>query len=436
MPAAEQSAVELQEALTADFIERHAAEAARVLEDVELSEAVELLEQSPSQVGARLIERTNPERAVQILQALDARALGGLANLLDLQLLAALLARMEARPRETLLESLGEATAAELTDLMSYPPDSAGSLMDPRAIVFRSDETADDALSHLRRLGREVGVDVHVVDERSHLLGRISVQALISAAPDAKLGSLARAPVSVAATASLEEVLEVGQGSLAGVSVVDVDNRLLGVIRRNRLTSAAEQDASADMQKMVGVSKEERALSPVRFAVRKRLPWLFINLATAFLAASVVGIFEATIAQVTALAVLLPVVAGQSGNSGSQALAVVIRGLALREVRISQWRKLASKEVMVGFINSVAIGIVTALGVVVWSGSIGLGMVIAAAMVISMAAAGMAGAAIPLTLKAIGQDPAQSSAIFLTTVTDVVGFLSFLGLATVFTAML
>ncbi|MBW3590577.1 MAG: magnesium transporter [Actinobacteria bacterium] len=433
---AEQSTAELQEALTADFIERNATEAARVLEDVELSEAVELLERSPAVVAARLIERTNPERAVAILQAMDTDALSGIANLLDLQLLAALLARMEAQPREALLGSLGEATAAELTDLMSYPPDTAGSLMDPRAMVFRSDETADDALNRLRRLGREVGVDVHVVDEDSHLVGRISVQTLISAAADAKLGSLARAPISVPATASLEEVLEVGQGSLAGVSVVDVDNRLLGVIRRNRLTSAAEQDASADMQKMVGVSKEERALSPVRFAVRKRLPWLFINLATAFLAASVVGIFEATIAQVTALAVLLPVVAGQSGNSGSQALAVVIRGLALREVRISQWRKLASKEVMVGFINSVAIGIVTALGVVVWSGSIGLGLVIAAAMVISMAAAGMAGAAIPLTLKAIGQDPAQSSAIFLTTVTDVVGFLSFLGLATIFTAML
>ncbi|MEX2588200.1 MAG: magnesium transporter, partial [Actinomycetota bacterium] len=120
----------------------------------------------------------------------------------------------------------------------------------------------------------------------------------------------------------------------------------------------------------------------------------------------------------------------------SQALAVVIRGLALREVRTSQWRKLATKEVIVGFINSLAIGVVTALGVVVWSGSIGLGVVITAAMVISMVAAGMAGAAIPLTLKAVGQDPAQSSAIFLTTVTDVVGFLSFLGLATLFTAML
>jgi magnesium transporter len=183
---------------------------------------------------------------------------------------------------------------------------------------------------------------------------------------------------------------------------------------------------------MVGVGREERALSRPMFSVRKRLPWLFINLVTAFLAAAVVGIFEGTIAQVTALAVLLPIVAGQSGNSGSQALAVTMRGLALREVRISQWRRLGSKELMVGVVNGAAIALVTGLGVVVWSGSIGLGMVIAVAMVISMAMAGLAGAGIPLALKAFGQDPAQSSSIFLTTVTDIVGFISFLGLATLF----
>jgi magnesium transporter len=211
-----------------------------------------------------------------------------------------------------------------------------------------------------------------------------------------------------------------------------VDGRLLGLIRRNRLTSAAEHEATTDLQAMVGVGREERALSRPMFSVRKRLPWLFINLVTAFLAAAVVGIFEGTIAQVTALAVLLPIVAGQSGNSGSQALAVTMRGLALREVRISQWRRLGSKELMVGVVNGAAIALVTGLGVVVWSGSIGLGMVIAVAMVISMAMAGLAGAGIPLALKAFGQDPAQSSSIFLTTVTDIVGFISFLGLATLF----
>jgi magnesium transporter len=187
---------------------------------------------------------------------------------------------------------------------------------------------------------------------------------------------------------------------------------------------------------MVVVSRDERALSTPLVAMRKRLPWLNINLLTAFLAAAVVGLFENTIAQFTALAVLLPVVAGQSGNTGAQALAVIMRGLALREIRVRHWQRVLVKEVLAGALNGVAIAIVTALGVLLWSDSAGLALVIGVAMVVSMALAGLAGAAIPLLLTRFGQDPAQSASIILTTVTDIVGFLSFLGLATLFSRLL
>jgi magnesium transporter len=187
---------------------------------------------------------------------------------------------------------------------------------------------------------------------------------------------------------------------------------------------------------MVGVSREERALSSVGFAVRKRLPWLQINLATAFLAAAVVGLFEATIAQFTALAVLLPVVAGQSGNTGAQALAVTMRGLTLHEISLREWLRVVVKESSVGMLNGVAVAVVTMAGVYLWSGSSGLSLVIGVAMVLSMTIAGIAGAGVPLVLRALGQDPAQSSSIVLTTVTDVMGFLSFLGLASAFSAVL
>ncbi|MGH2688906.1 MAG: magnesium transporter, partial [Actinomycetota bacterium] len=200
----------------------------------------------------------------------------------------------------------------------------------------------------------------------------------------------------------------------------------------DRVFSASKEQSSADLQKMVGASKDERALSPVPFAVRKRLPWLNVNLLTAFLAAAVVGVFEGTIARITALAVLQPVVAGQSGNSGAQALAVTMRGLALREIRQSHWRRVALKELGVGVVNGVAVAVVTAVAVYAWSRSFGLAAVIAAAMVISMTMAGVAGASVPMMLKALGQDPATASSIVLTTVTDVVGFASFLGLATLF----
>jgi len=191
-----------------------------------------------------------------------------------------------------------------------------------------------------------------------------------------------------------------------------------------------------NLQAMFGAGREEQALSKVSLAVRKRLPWLQVNLATAFLASMVVGFFEDTIAKITILAIFLPVVAGQSGNTGSQALAVTMRGLALKEIRISQWFKVARKEIMVGFLNGVAVALTTGIIVYFWASSLGIAIVIGISMIISMIIAGFAGAVIPMALNAIGQDPATSSSIILTTVTDICGFLSFLGLATALSTVL
>jgi CheY-like chemotaxis protein len=205
---------------------------------------------------------------------------------------------------------------------------------------------------------------------------------------------------------------------------------------RNMLQVRLLYLGTTSIQKMVGVSKDETALSHVGFAVRQRLPWLEVNLLTAFLAASVVGIFEGTITRYTALAVLLPIVAGQSGNTGMQALAVTMRGLLLREVGLKDWSRLVAKEARLGIFNGLAVAAVTMVGVFVWSRSLGLIAVIGAAMVISMVIAGIAGTAVPLLLKRLGHDPAQSSSIVLTTITDCVGFFTFLGLATAFSALL
>jgi magnesium transporter len=208
-------------------------------------------------------------------------------------------------------------------------------------------------------------------------------------------------------------------------SVIDVNDRPVGLLSHRALARVAEQEAAGNIQNMVGVSREERALSSVGFAVRRRLPWLQINLATAFLAAAVVGLFEETIAQFTALAVLLPVVAGQSGNTGAQSLAVTMRGLTLHEISLREWLRVVVKESSVGMLNGVAVAVVTMVGVYVWSGSTGLTLVIGLAMVLSMTIAGIAGAGVPLALRALGQDPAQSSSIVLTTVTDVMGSSAF-----------
>jgi magnesium transporter len=217
---------------------------------------------------------------------------------------------------------------------------------------------------------------------------------------------------------------------------VDLQGRVVGIIRQAGLVEAAHEDAVTDLQQMVGGSKEERALSPPRVGVRSRLPWLNLNLLTAFLAAAVVGLFESTIARFTAVAVLLPVVAGQSGNTGAQALAVTMRGLALREFRVSEASRVIAKELAVGFINGVAIAIVTSAGVYLWSRNTGLALVMLLAMPLSMIAASVAGAIIPVALVKLNRDPATASSIILTTVTDVLGFFTFLGLATLLSSML
>jgi magnesium transporter len=310
--------------------------------------------------------------------------------------------------------------------------------MDPQLVTLSEDISVADALQRLRRDQPRFSRYLFLVDESQRLQAAVSIEALALADAATRVGEIARpVRVAVSVVTHRDELIDkVSRDRLLDVPVTDPDGRLVGVIHHEQLMGAVQEETSLDIQTMFGASREERALSPVTFAVRKRLPWLEINLLTAFLAASVVGLFESTIAQFTALAVLLPVVAGQSGNSGAQALAVTMRGLALREIGERHMFRVIAKELSTGIANGVVIALTTALGVLVWSGSTGLALVIAVAMVISMAAAGLAGAGIPILLTAAGQDPAQSSSIILTTVTDIVGFFSFLGIATLLSGML
>jgi magnesium transporter len=310
--------------------------------------------------------------------------------------------------------------------------------MDPRVTVFRPETTVAAATARIRETPSRARRHIYLVDEEGRLVGEVALERLVSASADELLGRLARGtPWNVEVTTSREELVEeFRRRNASAVPVVNLDGVLLGVIREASMIQAVEEESTADLLTMVGASAQERALSRVSFAVRKRLPWLQINLLTAFLAAAVVGLFESTIARFTALAVLLPVVAGQSGNTGAQALAVTMRGLAMREIRLQHWWPVALKEVQVAAINGVGVALTTSLGVLVWSRSPGLALVIGVSMILSMVAAGLAGAVIPMLLTAAGQDPAQSSSIILTTVTDIAGFLSFLGIATLLAGML
>lgn len=315
---------------------------------------------------------------------------------------------------------------------MSYPGESAGSLMDSRITMFREGSTVEEALAQLRAVkGRNI-LDLCVVDPENRLVGLVSVHRLVQADLGARLAELVTGESTrIPDMAPRDEVVElIEKNKITTLPVVNADGYLLGAIRHDTLFKAAQAEITEDLQTMFGAGREERAWSSVSFSVRKRLPWLEVNLLTAFLASFVVSLFEDTIAQITALAVFLPIVAGQSGNTGSQALAVAMRGISLREIRTGNWWRLMRKEAAIGFINGVAVAATTGLAVGIWTGIPGFGLVIGVSMVASMVIAGIAGAVIPILLNALGQDPAQSSSIILTTVTDVVGFMSFLGLAT------
>jgi len=420
------------------FIIDHPVEAGRLLESFEIREIVRLIESAPPKALALLLSSMNP--------AVAAETLASLPEELGIQVVretspgdaAGLLARLERDQRKAIIRRLARPLAKDIRQFMEYPAESVGSLMHAGVFALPEDITVEEAVTQVRVRAPKDLHDIYVIDRRRYLVGMFSVRDLLLFSPTEPLQSVMRRDVpSIHPMENREEIVDLLAGrQLVTIPVVDLDGRLLGVIKNEDIVKASQEDATADLQTMVGASKDERALSPIWFSVRKRLGWLQVNLVTAFLAAFVVGMFEDIIAQFTALAILLPVVAGQSGNTGAQSLAVVMRGLALRDIRPAQWLQVSTKEIGVALFNGIAVAATTCTAVYWWSGSSGLTMVIGVSMVTSMCIAGLSGAIIPIILKSLDQDPAQSSSIFLTTVTDVVGFFSFLGLATVFSHLL
>jgi magnesium transporter len=424
--------------LNNEYLKQHPDEVARFLDGRGAADTAALIATAVPFAAAQILERLNPRVAADALLRLSPEAARLVVTAMNPARGAPIIVSVPVQERDALLARLEPRIANEIREILSYPSESAGALMDPRITAFTEDTTVEEALRRMRTFKeKELGA-IYLQDKSGRLAGAVPLGEIATATPETKLRDLARgAPAMVAVTASREEIVAfLNEQRLATLPVVDSDSRLVGVIRYRQLVAAAEAEATMSLQTMVGVGKEERALSRVTFSVRQRLPWLEINLATAFLAAAVVGLFEDTIAKYTALAVLLPVVAGQSGNSGMQALAVTMRGLALREIRVTAWPRLIVKEAGVGILNGVAIAVTTMLGVFFWSHSGGLTLIIGLAMVMAMIIAGICGAMVPIVLKAVGQDPATSSSIVLTTFTDCGGFLSFLGLATLFSSLL
>jgi magnesium transporter len=419
--------------LTHRFLTDFPLEAARKIEELDTAEVVDAVARQKAEVLAPVWTHLMPDTAARLLAAMPDALADRLVEELQPGYSIRILGCLPEEERIRRVERLEPAIRDELKSMAAYPPNTAGRLMNPGVSAYRRSMTVGQLLERLGETGMLTARSLFLVDEDHRLTGKAPLQDVATAPRDTALATLELPiTVSVQPLDSLEQITRAfEEHRILDLPVIDQEGVFLGAVTHDDLARTVQEYATTDIQTMVGAGREEKALSSPMFTVRRRMPWLQINLLTAFLAAAVVGLFESTIAQVTALAVLLPVVAGQSGNAGAQALAVTMRGLALREITVRQWLRVVRKEVAAGLMNGVAIAVTCGIGVYVWSRSVGLVIVICVSMILAMVAAGFAGALIPIVLTRLGQDPATSSSIILTTVTDIAGFFSFLGIATV-----
>jgi magnesium transporter len=420
-----------------DFLLLHAADLADRLQRLDPAEARAILQQLPPEKSAATLAEMEEDRLPDLLEAFAPAQLAGLLHRLPPADAADVLPHVSPSRRRETMAALPAETADAIRALLKYPDDTAGGIMSNRFIALREDMTIDEVRTMLRARAQEERIDdvayFYVIDNEQRLLGIVSLRDLVFRRAERRMVEIMTREVRFAhATDDQEELARKFEHyHYLGLPVLDAAGKIVGVVKASDALEVARKEATEDMQLMVGLSGEERALTPWRVSIRRRLPWLFINLATAFLAAATVGLFEDTIARWTALVVFLPIVAGQGGNAGMQTLTIIIRDLALGELAPGDGRKVLLKEITLGLLNGAAVGVTVGLIGWWWKGSAVLGLVAGGAMVLNQLAAACAGVMIPLGLRSLKLDPALASSIVLTTVTDVTGFFVFLGLAVI-----
>ena len=413
----------------------HPADVADQLERLPAEEAHQELRELPRAEGAAVLAEIDEEARPAMLEKLAPKEIANLVQELPHNEAADVISSLPAEMQPAVLKELPSEDRSPVSQMLSYPPESAGGIMSDRFIALRDDMSIGDAQKMLQgreeeRDGQQVAY-MYVVDAAGRLQGILSIHDLVFRQPHRRIREVMKPDVKhVWVDDDQEKIAQLfGHYHYMALPVLDRDQRLVGIVQANQVVEVMRQEATEDMQLMVGLSGEERALTPWKQSMKRRLPWLCINLGTAFLAAAVVGMFEETIAAWTALAIFLPIVAGQGGNAGAQTLTVIIRDMALGEISKGDGRKALAKEAFLGLANGLVIGLIVGAISYAWKGSFDLGIVVAIAMVLNMIAAGVSGVLVPYTLRAFKIDPALASSIIMTTVTDVAGFFFFLGLA-------
>ncbi len=410
----------------------------QALSDLDRKAVFAVLARSETALAAASLSELSQQEAIELLTTLAPEGIAQVLQELPSDDAAEFIAKLPEELREELLDLMKVEASTDVQELLSFAENTAGRIMTPDVFALKEDLTVGEAISAIQRASSKIELVfyLYIVDDRNHLVGVSSLRQLLLVPPTTPLKKIMTGDaISVSTDTDQEEVARiVARYNLLGVPVVDHENKLVGVVTVDDVLDVIREEATEDIYALAGVRSEESIKSPAMRSVRLRLPWLVVNLATAFLAASVINAFQATIEKVVVLASLQSIVAGMGGNAATQTLAVIVRGLALGEVTLENARRLLIKEVLVGVTNGLASGAIAAGVVCLWFGfsarMLIIGGVISAALIINLVIAAIAGTVIPLVLKKLNADPALASTVFVTTCTDIGGFLSFLGLAT------
>jgi len=436
----------VEEALRGDDVER----AAEVIASLHPADRADLYERLDPELREAFFSVLSIEQMAELMEYLDEEVRGVVTARMTRVTLARVLDRTSNDVAVDVLRTLPPSdmarvlssmdTAQEISPLLEHADESAGGLMTRGYVALHPEMTVQQAITflRLRKPLADEAYYLYVLDASNRLQGVVNLRELLISEADAPIvGVMTKDAITVAPETDQEEVARLVQHyRLRALPVVDEDRVLRGIITADDAMEVASEEATEDMYRMVGLLSDDSVYAPVLVSARRRIPWLAINLLAAFAAAAMVAAFEDTIAKAAALAVFMPVVAGQGGNSGIQSITIVVRGLALGEIQPEDARWVLAKEGAIGLVKGLVFGLLIGVIAWAWQGQPAWGLVVGVALLLNMLMAGFLGAVIPLTLRALKLDPAIASGIFLTAFTDALGFLFLLGLGTLLISQL
>lgn len=413
--------------------ELHPVDLLEVLQEYEEDQKA-LLEKFPDEYIAMVIDEAELDEKFILLSLFPSRQKQDIISEMSSDELADMLGNIDEDTQNRILEGMEEEHREEIEELLSFSPETAGGIMATEFVSVKETMTIDETLTFLRDIApnAETPYYIYVLDDQDVLKGIVPIRAILTSLPDVLLKDVMLEHVAtIPASMDQEDVSNIFQkyGYMA-MPVVNEDQVMLGIITVDDIMEVLSDEHTEDMYRLAGLDEEEEIDGSVLDSIRSRLPWLLVNLVTAILASATVSLFDATISKVVALAVFMPLVTGMGGNAGTQTLTLIIRGIALGEIDYENKKEILRKEFLVGVLHGAALGLIVAILGGLWEGNVVFGLVIGVAMFLNMVIAALSGFFVPLLLKKMGIDPALASAVFVTTMTDVLGFFFFLGFAT------